>query len=196
MTVKADVAKRIAELVDGDAWQIADLLVDEFPVEDYGDNERGMKTGLHAELEQYETLLAAEFAVELKASTMRHYRATAIAWPDGERSTSASFTAHAVLRGPNRAAEMRRYLRQNHGKPLSARAVRRFRSEDRPSKPAPPWEAQVRRSVESLAKRLVLGNVVVDRDDWWNARPATPNRRATVVAALRAVASNIASADR
>lgn len=195
MAIDRDFLKRLAELTDGDEWAKADLLVEKFPPDEFGDHgEPSSNTGLHAVLEAYETEMATEYGIELKTSTMRRYRATSLAWPRGVRTSRASFDAHQSLRGPEREEQMRRYLGMQH-QPLSGRHVRRYRAEDAPKKAGVPWEAQVARAVTSLAKRLLLGNVKTDRDDWWNAKAATKARRNTVVAVLRSVAASIDGAD-
>lgn len=195
MAIDRDFLKRLAELTDGDEWAKADLLVEEFPPDEFGDHGEHANTGLHAELDAYETAMAEEYGIEVKASTMRNWRATSLAWPDATRVASASFEAHRMLLGDDRADRMARYLRLNKGKPLSRRHVARYRSEESPAKAGIPWEAQVARAVNSLAKRLLLGNVKTDRDDWWNAKAATKTRRNTVVAVLRSVAASIDGAD-
>jgi hypothetical protein len=191
VTVDREFLKRLAELLDGDAWQRADLMVEKFPADQFGDAEDKDNTGLYAELELYATELGREYGIEAKASTMRQWRATALKWPDDMRVSSASYEAHKALRGPDRFELMRTYLRKNKGRPLSGRAVTRYRAEDAPAKSLPPWEERVRRRIESTAKSLVLGNVIVKREDWWTAKAASPYRRETVAAALRAVAREI-----
>jgi hypothetical protein len=89
---------------------------------------------------------------------------------------------------------MRVYLikaKREGRKSLSRRAVMRYRAEDKPGKAAMPWEAVVAHAVDALARRLVLGNVKANRDDWWNATAATAARRRTVAKALRDVAGRL-----
>lgn len=102
MSVKPAVVKQLAELVDGDSWVIADLLAEEFPPDEWGEAEHGTKTGLYEALREYEIALAQEHGVEMKASTLRISRATALAWPDELRRSSASFQVHKMLRGEDR----------------------------------------------------------------------------------------------
>lgn len=187
------IVKRIAELVDGDAWILADLLVEVFPPEEFGEAGSSATTGLHAELEEYQTELATEYGVELKANTMRRYRTTALAWPRDRRRSRASFAAHKELRGENRFKQMDDYLGRMGGQALSPRHVRRFKSQkNRTKQQLPDWSDQVRRQIDALTKRLVLGEgVKVKRDDWWNAAKATDERCDIVISALRSVANDI-----
>lgn len=182
--------KRIAELIDGDEWALADLLADEFPEEQYGGADRkGGNTGLHAELERYSQALERDYGIDRSSKWLAKMRATSVAWPSGERSPLATFDAHALMRGADRQERMTRYLRANKGRPLSTRRARSLIAEERPQRPLPPWEEQVDRRVNATAKALVLGEGrKSDRADWWHAREATSKRRQVVASALRRMA--------
>jgi hypothetical protein len=189
--VDPEVVKRLAELVDGDAWSIADYLVEQFPIDEYGDAEHGTNTGLRLALDRYQGALYEQYGVELRSSTMRGYRATALRWPEAERSASASFGAHDRLRGPDRFDRMRRYLRANGGHALSARTVRRMRADESPGKPPLVFEERMRLAIERAVRRVLLEGIVTDRDDWWNVRGVSADMRTTAVQKLRALAGQI-----
>jgi len=191
--VNVDTLKRLAALVDGDIWQVADLLVEEFPAEEYGGlgNEHA-RTGLYEKLEDYEHALVTEYGIELKSSTMRRYRTTAIAWPDGVRTPSAPFAVCNRFHGADRFKRIESYLKRNKGRPLTVRAVRRYTAEDGPTRALPPWESQVRRRIESAAKAALLEGIKTDRPDWWNADAIDDGRRKVVIDALRKLANEMA----
>lgn len=177
--VKPDLVKRLAELIDGDGWQVADLLVEEFPPEVFGDGSSKKNSGLHQALEVYEDALRKQYGVVLRASTMRNYRSTAISWPHATRVACASFRAHGRLRGKEGRELMERYVRRNDGRPLSDRDVARFRADDNP-KPSKPWEQRANQRLRSTVKSLLLGGVTTKRDDWWNAHGVAASRDAVV----------------
>ena len=186
--VDPDVLKRIADLTDGEMWELADFLVEQFPSDEYGDAEHGTKTGLHAALDDAEEGLRREYGIEVKASQLRNVRATALAWPDAERSASAPFTVHQLIRGGNRQAEMTRYFKRNNGRPLTMRVVRRFRSEDKNKAPIP-WDVMALKRITSTVRSLLLGGIVTKREDWWEA--AGPKDRAAVAAMLQDLATKV-----
>ena len=68
--VDPELVKRLAELVDAPPWEMADVLVEKFPIEDYPVT-TGTGGGLYEALEGYEDALRKERGVVLKASTMR-----------------------------------------------------------------------------------------------------------------------------
>lgn len=192
--VNADTLKRLAELVDGDTWQIADLLVEEFPEQEFGGlGGAGISTGLYEKLTDYEHALVTDYGIELKASTMRRYRTTAIAWPNGVRTPFAPFAVCNRFHGADRFKRIDSYLKRNKGRPLTVRAVRRYTAEDGPLRPLPPWEQQVRRRIESAAKAALLEGIKTDRDDWWNAQGIDDGRRKVVIDALRKLATAMGS---
>lgn len=180
------VLERIAQLVDGDSWALADFLVDEFPPDRFGNAEHGTNTGLRAALEDAEDGLRLEYGIEYKATTLSRYRATAIAWPDGTRVPSAPFVVHKMIRGANREQEMARYLKRNKGRPLTERAVQRFRADDRPKAPVP-WDVAARKRIESTVRTILA--VTAKRDDWWET--ANPKARTQVAAMLTELARDI-----
>lgn len=145
--VDADLVKRLAELVDGDGWEVADLLADRFPPEEYGAG-GSANTELYAQLEAASDALRREHGVELKVGTMRRYRATALGWPRGARAPRASFAAHDRLRGDDRHERMARYLKRNKGRSLSVRDIARYRVDDNPTPPVP-WEEATRKRLAS-----------------------------------------------
>ena len=188
-----DLVKRIAELVNDDQWLLGDLLVEEFPPEEFGDADRaGGKSDLYAELEEYSFAVLEEYGIALATSTLRQKRATALAWPSDERSSLAPFEAHAKLRGPDRFERMDRYLKMNRGKPLTWRAVTRFIAEENPRPTqVKPWEQQVYDRIERAAKATLLEGTITKRPDWWTL--STDTRRDIVIKALRSLASAIAA---
>jgi len=190
--VNADLVKRLAELVDGDQWVMADLLVEAFPPDEWGDAKTSVNTGIRSALDEYEHVLYAEHGVDLKASTMRSYRATALAWPGEIRISAASFHAHRAITGEDRQERMERYLKRNGGKALSYRMIRRYRGEEKPAKAPLPWEQQVRRRIESAARKALLEGIVTDRLDWWNTPAVTDMQRTVVINALHALANEMA----
>lgn len=192
MAAEHDLVKRIAELADGDTWQIADLLVEAFPLDEYGNGGKA-RNGLHASLAKYEIALRDGYGVELKAVTMRTYRATAIAWPHAIRIACASFGAHQALRGDDRVGRMQAYLKHNGGNALSAKVVRRMNADNKPRRPMTSWEVKVARRFESAARSLLLGAVVTKRDDWWRVDVITDEARNVVAHELRALADRIKS---
>jgi hypothetical protein len=187
-----EFVKRLVELADGDSWELADLLVDQFSVEEFGAASHGRKSGLYDELRRFELELTREHGIELKANTMRLYRATAIAWPDDTRVSSASFSVHRVMTGSNRTAEMKLRLRQaeKEGRALSQTLLRRFRADDRPAK-IKPFEEYFRRAIAATVRRMLLGGIVTKREDWWMVPQVNDEARALVVRELRALASKI-----
>lgn len=197
MAVNQELVKRLAELVDGDSWQMADLLVDEFPAGQWGDGGKA-KTGLRQELDQYSDSLRRHHGVILAGSTMREYRMTAIRWPQEDRFSSASFTVHLKLKGPDRQSQMAKYLRKKKregGQALSAKDVARYRADEKPNKPLKPFPDRVRQRLESTAKSMLIGGgVKVKRDDWWNSSHVNDEQRAQFARELRSLASRMTQA--
>lgn len=197
--VDRDVAKRLAAIADGTPWEMADLLVEEFPPEEWGEAGSSRRSGLHAALASYEVFIRDEYGVELKASTMRERRTTAMAWPRDRRQSRASFESHRWLRGEDRYDRMQRYLDHNAGRGLSVKDVRRMRADDKPKQPPTPWEAKVAKRLNSTVKSLLVGAIVppkgVKPDDWewWRASAVTDDARNTVARALRELADRITS---
>lgn len=192
--VEPGLLKRMADLVDGDAWEMADLLAEKFPEDEYGSPGDHAKTGLHEELVDYEMALIDEYGIDqLKANTMRIYRATALAWPDDARASSVPFVVCQRFRGEKRFEQVERYLRKNKGKPLTLRAAMRYRTAEAGSGHVRTWEEQVARRIERAAKAALLEGIKADREDWWNASQITDSRRQVVIAALRKLAKDMGS---
>lgn len=188
--VKPDVLKRLAELVDGDGWEIADLLAEEFPAETFGDNGSSRRTELHAALELYEDALRKQSGVILKATTMRTYRATALAWHVGDRTPRASFDAHRRLRGKDGPQRLSAYLNRNDGRPLSGRDVQRYRADDNP-KPVKAWDQRARKRIASTVKSLLLGGIIPkDQERWWDV-DGVDESRALLSEMLRELANKL-----
>ena len=189
------IAKRLAALVDGDQWEVADLLLETYPAEQYGDGANGVRSELFAALSDEEDELRREYGVILSITTMRIQRATAIAWPGDVRTSAASFGAHQMLRGPDRFDRMARYVKRNGGRALSERNVRNYRAEDRPTKPPPPWDVAMSAALEKTARHYLLpGNIIIAKgSDWTLAVTIDADARAAVVAALRKLATRIAA---
>lgn len=191
MSTNRELVKRLAELVDGDTWVVADLLAEVFPVEDYP-LQAHARNNLHAELVNYEEALRRDHGVILAATTMRIYRATAIAWPDEVRTSSASFQAHEKLRGPDRFGKMEQYLRKNKGRALSKRDVMRYRADEKPAKPMKPFPVRARRRLESTAKSLLVGGGRnIKREDWWNSEHVSAEQKQQLIKEMRSLASEM-----
>jgi len=69
LDVDPDIEKRLAELIDGDAWAMADYLADVFPEADFPE-EKHSHNGLGAALREYELALKRDHGIEIKANTM------------------------------------------------------------------------------------------------------------------------------
>lgn len=192
--VDPDVVKRLAELVDGDAWALADYLVEQFPEETFGHPSEEARTGLRAALARYQGVLYNEYGVDLTANTMRIYRATALRWPGDTRVSPASFQSHKLLRGDDRFDRMRRYVRANRGQALSARTVSRMRADEAPGRPARSLDEQMRAGIARAVRRVLLAGIVTKQDDWWRAATVNADMRATAVRELRALAGRIEEA--
>jgi hypothetical protein len=188
--INPDVAKHIVELVDGDSWQLADYLAETFPANEWGDPSSA-RNGLHAELERYQHAIKRTFGTEIKAATMRTYRATALAWSRDERSSRASFNVHYRLRGPDHVAQLAKYigLAEREGSALSAHMLARYKSDENPKTPRS-YEQRLRSAITNAVRREMLGGVTTKRDDWWNV--VTDIERSTAVRELRRFASEIA----
>ena len=182
------VLKRIAELTDGDSWELADFLVEEFSVAEYGTAEDGRKTGLYAALDDAEDGLRQEYGIEAKANWLRDMRGTALAWPAATRTAPASFAVYRLIRGKDRETRMARYQKRNKGRPLTAQTIRRFRSDDNPKAPVP-FDETAEKRITSTLRSLLLGGIITKRDDWWEA--AAPESRTVVAAILRDLANKV-----
>lgn len=192
------IAKRLAAIADGTPWEMADLLAEAFPADEWGEA-GSARTALYSALASYEVVLRDEYGVELKASTMRNNRATALAWPRASREARASFRAHYMLRGSDRHSRMQRYLGHNGGRALSAKDVQRMRADDKPKSAPTPWETKVANRLESTVRSLLVGAVIppkgVKPEDWhwWRASVVTDESRNTVARALHVLAERIKS---
>lgn len=198
------IAKEFAALYEDDEWAIADLLASEFTAEDYGEEGDSTNTGLHEQLEKFSVVLEHEWRIYLKASTLRHERATGIAWPPVHRCTGATYAAHRLMRGPDRFERMARYVKKNGGKRLGKYDVARYTADEQPPKAAPqvPFDVQARRKIEQTVKGLILGGTKATQEDWWLMAAANREgygnkgdpgwRRRTVATALRSIAAQIA----
>jgi hypothetical protein len=166
MTVDSDFVKELAELIDGDAWIMADRLAERFPPEEWGDGSKA-RSGLYHELEEYSEALVKQHGVEVKPSHLRNVRMTAVAWPHADRSARAPFTVHYMLRGEDRFDRMERYLRKSKG-PLTKRRVRSLIAEDQPKKPIIPWEERIEtKLVNILTYETLGGKAKIKRPDCW-----------------------------
>jgi len=166
VTTKAQVTKRLAELVDGTPWAMADLLLETFPVDEWGDAAHGTHTGLRVELDDYEDELRRDFGVELKAKTMREMRATAIAWPEAARAASAPYAVHRALRArSDRVGVLTKLVKRHHGH-VTWRQFRDWQDTNRPKVPVP-WSASMERRLrrviadaETPAARRVVADLL------------------------------------
>lgn len=191
MSVDVDFHKRLAELIDGDQWQVADLLVEQYPESEYPSDASG-KNGLVAALREDELALAREYGIVATVGHLREMRSTAIAWPVPAR-TGAPFVVHRRVRGVDREAQMTKYLRmaRREGRPLSERMLLRYRADERNDTPRP-FEERMRRAIAAAVRRELLGGITTKREDWWMVEPIVDDARAVAVAELRALASAIA----
>jgi hypothetical protein len=187
--VDHDLVKRLAELVDGDGWEIADLLVEKFSVEQYGDGGKA-NSELYEALDAAEDALRKEHGVELKVSTLRQHRATAIAWPHDARSSSASYVAHQRLRGKDRYDLMQRYLKRNQGRPLSKRDVQRYRADDKGPGLVLTPEERFEKRVRSTVKSALLG-AIKPEGDWWKSSSISTEDREMAVSVLHQLANDL-----
>jgi hypothetical protein len=188
--INPDVAKHIVELVDGDSWALADYLAETFPVEEFGEPAAGVSNGLRAVLDTYQHTIKRQFGVEVKATTMRTYRATAIAWAKDERSSLASFNVHYRLRGPDHVEQLAKYehMARREGSALSAHMLARYRSDENP-KPPRSYEQRMRSAIANATRREMLGGLLTKREDWWTV--VTELERSVAVRELRALAKRI-----
>jgi hypothetical protein len=195
------VVEELVELSDGTSWRKADRLVELFPVEEYGEADHGKNSGLYDEFNAYSDALRREHGIEWEPNRMRHQRATAIAWPDVERQTSTSYSVHEKIRGENRQAEMKKWLRQaeREGYPLTATMLGRYRTDEKNAEKVArglpllaPLDERAYKRFNSAAKGLLIGGGrIVDQEDWWNSRHASIGERQIVAEALRRLAEEI-----
>lgn len=168
----------------GEPWAAADWLAEHFPEADYPRTHASNQ--LHADLERCRRRIAQELGDELNTDTLRTYRATAIAWPDGVRTPSATFGAHEKLRGRrDRVEAMAQYVkraRREESTHLQRRHVLRYRAEERGPRPGPTktlgelLAENVDRACR--AKLRSAAGVIVERADWWNTDRLTDADRA------------------
>lgn len=196
MTVDKEFVKWLVEHFDGDAWVLADHLAEVFPESEYPLTS-GVNSGLRAVLVEHVAAARREYGVDIRADYLRQIRATAILWPGGDRSPSAPFTVHYMLRGEDRFDRMRRYqekARKHENSALTPSMVRRYRDEERGPRIGKQWDERVRDAITRAAKRVLLdGRVAKDKTDWWTL--ATPRQRRIVAEQLRAVAAMIEGSD-
>jgi hypothetical protein len=148
VSVDPGFEKELADLVDGSPWHMADRLLEEFPLDEYG-NTVGRKSGLWAELDAYEDALRADYGIELRATTMRTYRSVAIAWTEGARAPSAPFKAHELLRGRENRVAILNKLSQRHGY-VTAQMVRNWVADQKPGRHQT-WEQIMERRLRRIA---------------------------------------------
>ena len=189
-----EFAKRVVELLDGDAWTLADEILDQYPVDEYGAAANGPRTGIHAELERFALRLRQEEAVEVKGSTLSRYRNVALAWPGGTRVQAASFAVHLRMRGPDRFDEMKRRVAQAKRERvmLTVDTLRRFRADENPARPKQ-FDERMRAAIAGAVRRELLGGIITKRPDWWMADAVSDQSRAVAVRELIALAERIAA---
>lgn len=183
--------RKLADLIDGDQWTFADTLLEHYSLEEFPDK-GDAHTGLYEAMRQDELALARRFGIIATVGHMRATRATAIAWPRGDRSPRASFAVHYKMRGEDRQAEMAKRLRQadREGMALSRRMLQRLRAEENP-KPARQYDERVRRAITAAVRREMLGGISTKADDWWMTSPVTQGSRDAAMRELRALAQKI-----
>lgn len=190
---------QLAELVremKGDPWLAADHLAALFPDADYP-AKNGVKNKLYADLDALRRDVSAQLGEELALNTLRVYRGTAIAWPADIRISAATFNAHAAMRGrADRAdkivAYAERAIKREGSVKLSYRQAARYRSEENPKRKPDKSQAQkVADAIRRAPRKLILGGIITDRDDWWNAKVVTDDERAMLLATLEAFADEV-----
>ena len=136
--------------------------------------------------------IARDYGAIITGSTLRIYRATALAWPHDTRVSSAAFGVHLRMRGPDRQAEMSKRLRQAKAekRALSIRMLTRYRADENPL-PGRPYDDRVRRAVTNAVRREMLGGVSTKRPDWWMADVVVQGSRDVAVRELRRLADSI-----
>ena len=191
-TVDDQWVRKLADLLDGDQWVLADTLLEHYSLDEFpstGD----ANTGLYEAMRQDELALARGFGIIATVNHLRAVRATAIAWPREDRSSRALFAVHFKMRGVDRQAEMKKRLRQaeREGMALSRRILQRLRADESP-RPLRQYDERMRRAIASAVRREMLGGIIAKRDDWWMAEAVTDEARDVAVKALRDLASKIA----
>lgn len=186
MSVRPDILKELVELSDGDSWHKADRLVELFPVDEWGEAEEHTKTGLRAELKEYETKLRNQYGVEWPMNSMRIERATSIKWPEEQRCSSTSYSVHRMLRGEDRFSQMQKYLKkaEKEDVALSATRLGRYRADEKGPKPPLPLDEWITKRISSLLKHYLLGSRIVKRNDWWNSGYVSEETRRAVADVL------------
>lgn len=190
--------EHFAHLVKGDPWAAADYLAERFPVERYP-RSVAAHTGLHVQLEHLAADLEHWYDVKLKAATLRVYRATALAWPHEDRSSSATYRAHELLRGKaDRREQLDRYVKRaaerEHAPVLGERHLRRYLAEGRPARQVEP--PQLLDALDKAARRFLRAErgVITTRPDWWNVDRLSDADRAELADWLEATAKDIRGA--
>lgn len=190
-------AKSLAEfvrLIRGDAWAAGDYLAERFSVDDYPVGTAN--NALYHDLDRFRAEISKTIGEDVATTTMRVYRATAVAWSDDIRISSATFQAHAAMRGrPDRVKVIANYVKRSKREGsirLNHRQVARYRAEDNP-RPSP-VKSQTQRisgAIRRAAKRELLGGIVTDRTDFWNAQAISSIERESLLAIVESFAAEI-----
>jgi hypothetical protein len=155
--IDRDFEKRLAELVDGDVWTLADELAERYPADEY-DGDAAGRNGLHAELLDYSNALREDYGIKLGVQTMRKCRATALAWGRGTRAPCAPYKVHELLRSVSGREQLINKLVKRNGGRLTVADVQRWREDNHP-KPLVSWEdrfdRQIRRALKQADPRSV-----------------------------------------
>jgi hypothetical protein len=195
--------RKLADLIDGDQWTLADTLLDHYSLDEFPENDGDGRNGLHVALRQDENALARRFGIIATVGHLRNVRATAVAWPRASRNARASFSVHKMMRGKDRQQEMVKRLRQadHEGMALSQRMLSRLRAEEKPASEMRAYDERLRQAITNAVRREMLaGYGGVKRKDWWMLEEIVPSmsaadaevNRAVAVRELRALASAIA----
>lgn len=157
---KRDLIKLAAEALAEDRWwDFADRLADE--TSHGGDPPREKSTandGSHAELADLSVDIEKETGHRFTVDNLRAIRATALAWPPGERDHEVEFSVHRRLRSPKAKGQLAMYKRRAEadyqrspgfqGSPkLTEHRLRVYRADERPMRP---WADKMLASVQRL----------------------------------------------
>lgn len=190
----ADDFAYFVRLAKGDPWAAGDFLVERFPETQY--KAAKTNTALYSALERFAANAEQCTGERLAVSTLRQYRATALAYEHDKRLSSATWSAHAQLRGrPDRHEALERYVKRAEKagrKMLTDKLVKLYRDEDKPpsQRTARTWQEQVKAGVGNACKRIVLGGVKpADDEHWWTS--VDKDTRRELAQTLEALAATI-----
>jgi hypothetical protein len=154
-----DAARRLASVegakqMELATWDFADAIVADVPPEkgDTRVSPSGVKDGSRQACKLLaESLSRAGF--DYSASSLRQYRATALAWPEDTRiHEGAGFTVHRELRGQDDPPATLARLMKQHGGRVTQKQVRNWKREQQPQK-FQSWSDLMRNRIHSVVKQ-------------------------------------------